>query len=107
MQQGSLEERLASADEILFRWLMRVFAAATLVGCAWIDDAPPLEIGALAIAIYVAVRVAMQFGNLVSAAPFENRVLKTFFAVGALVLLGLSFLSVAIFVDGLAVSVTG
>ena len=101
----SLQDRLAPAEEIFFTWLMRVFAAATLVGCAWIDDAPPLGLGALIIAIYVAVRVATQFGNLVSAAPFENRALKTLFAVGALVLLGLSFIAVAIFVERLAVSV--
>ncbi len=86
---------------------MRVFAAATLVGCAWIDDAPPLEIGALIIAIYVAVRVATQFGNLVSAAPFENRAVKTLFAAAAIVLLGLSFVVVAIFVERLALSVVG
>ena len=104
---SSLQDRLAPAEEIFFTWLMRVFAAATLVGCAWIDDAPPFEIGALIIAIYVAVRVATQFGNLVSAAPFENRALKTFFAVGALVLLGFSFLVVVIFVERLALSLPG
>ena len=103
----SLQDRLAPAEEIFFTWLMRVFLAATLVGCAWIDDAPPLELGALIIAIYVAVRVALQFGPLVSAAPFENRALKTFFAVGALVLLGFSFIVVAVFVDRLARSVAG
>ena len=96
---SSLQDRLAPAEEIFFTWLMRVFAAATLVGCAWIDDAPPLGLAALIIVIYVAVRVATQFGNLVSAAPFENRALKTLFAVGALVLLGLSFVAVAIFVE--------
>ncbi len=103
----SLQDRLAPAEEIFFTWLMRVFAAATLVGSAWIDDAPPLELGALIIAIYVAVRVAMQFGNLAASAPFENRALKTAFAVGTLVLLGLSFLVVAIFVERLARSVAG
>ena len=51
--------------------------------------------------------MATQFGNLVSAAPFENRALKTCFAVGALVLLGFSFLVVAIFVERLALSVAG
>ncbi len=103
----ALQDRLAPAEEIFFTWLMRVFAAATLVGCAWIDDAPPLGLAALIIATYVAVRVAMQFGNLVSAAPFEHRAVKTIFAVGALVLLGLSFVIVAIFVERLAVSVAG
>ena len=103
----SLQDRLAPAEKIFFTWLMRVFAAATLVGSAGIDDAPPLEIGALVIAIYVAVRVATQFGNLVSAAPFESRALKTLFDVAALVLLGCSFLVVAIFVGRLAQSVAG
>ncbi len=102
---SSLQDRLAPAEEIFFTWLMRVFAAATLVGCAWIDDAPPLGLGALIIAFYVAVRVATQFGNLAAAAPFENRALKTIFAVGALVLLGFSFLVVAIFIERLALSV--
>ena len=102
---SSLQDRLAPAEEIFFTWLMRVFAAATLAGSAWIDDAPPLELGALIIAIYVAVRVATQFGNLAAAAPFENRALKTVFALGALVLLGFSFVSVFIFIDRLALSV--
>ena len=48
-----------------------------------------------------------QFGNLVSAAPFENQALKASFAIGALVLLGLSFLVVVIFVERLARSVVG
>ncbi len=104
---SSLQDRLAPAEAIFFTWLMRVFAAATLVGCSWIDDAPPLNLGALIIAGYVAVRVATQFGNLVSAAPFENRALKTFFAVGAIALLGLSFLVVAVFIERLALSVVG
>ncbi len=102
---SSLHERLAPAEEIFFPWLMRVFAAATLVASAWIDDAPPLEIAALIIAIYVAVRVVTQFGNLAAAAPFESRALKTIFAVGAVVLLGFSFLVVAIFIQQLALSV--
>ncbi len=86
---------------------MRVFAAATLVGCAWIDDAPPLDLGALLIALYVAVRVVTQFGSLMNAAPFENRALRVSFAVGALALLGLSFLSIAIFVERVALYVAG
>tara|TARA_B100000315_G_C14389106_1_gene501071 strand:+ start:62 stop:391 length:330 start_codon:yes stop_codon:yes gene_type:complete len=102
---SSPQDRLAPAEEIFFTWLMRVFAAATLVGSAWIDDASPLELGALIIAIYVAVRVATQFGNLAAAAPFENRALKTILAVGALVLLGCSFVVVAIFIERLALLV--
>ena len=104
---SSLQERLAPAEEIFFTWLVRVMAAAVLVGSAWIDDAPPLDIGAMIVAFYVVVRVATQFGNLVSAAPFENRALKTIFAIGALVLLGLSFLVVVTFVERLSSSVVG
>ena len=109
MQQGlsALLDRLAPAEEIFFTWLVRIMAAAVLVGSAWIGDAPPLEIGAMIVAFYVAVRVGTQFGNLVSAAPFESQVLKVIFAVGALVLLGLSFFVVAIFVERLARSMAG
>ena len=49
----ALQDRLAPAEEIFFTWLIRVFAAATLVRCAWIDDAPPLGLAALIIAIFV------------------------------------------------------
>ena len=109
MQQAlsALQDRLAPAEEIFFSWLMRVLAAATLVGSAGIDDAPPLEIGAMIIAIYVVVRVATQFGNLAAAAPFENAILRVIFAAAALVLLGSSFLVVAIFVERLALSIAG
>ena len=109
MQQAlsSLQDRLAPAEEIFFTWLVRVMAAAVLVGSAWIDDAPPLEFGAMIVTVYVAVRVVTQFANLVSAAPFENQALKMIFAIGALVLLGLSFFVVVIFVERLARSVVG
>ena len=103
----SLQERLAPAEEIFFTWLMRVFAAATLIASAWIDDAPPLELGAWIITAYVAVRVATQFSGLVAAAPFENRALKMIFAVGAIVLLALSFMVVVTFVERLARLVAG
>ena len=107
MQQGlsSLLGRLVPAEEIFFTWLVRIMASAVLVGSAWIDDAPPLEIGAMIVAFYVAVRVATQFGNLVSAAPFKNQAFKAIFAISALVLLGLSFFVVVIFVERLARSV--
>ncbi len=104
---NSLDERLAPAEEIFFTWLLRVLAAGTLVGCAWLDDAPPLDLASMIIAIYVAVRVATQFGNLVSAAPFQNRALSVIFAVGAIGLLVLSFLAIITFVEELALSVAG
>ena len=107
MQQrlSSPQDRLVPAEEIFFAWLIRVFAAATLVGSAWIDDAPPLDLAAVIIAMYVAARVATQFGNLAAAAPFESRPLRMIFAAGALVLLGLSFLVVVTLVERLALSI--
>ena len=60
----ALHDRLAPAEEICFTWLTRVFVAATLAGSGWIDDAPALDIAAMLVAIYVAVRVATQFGRL-------------------------------------------
>jgi len=107
MQQAlrSLNDRLAPAEAIFFTWLGRIFASATLVGCAWIDDAPPLDLAAMIIAIYVALRVATQFSNLMTAAPFENRGLQAFFAAFAVLLLALSFLAIATFVEHVALSV--
>ena len=102
-----MNKSIVAFENLFFTWLARVMAAAVLVGSAWIDDAPPLAIGAMIVAFYVAVRVASQFGNLVSAAPFKNQALKAIFAIGALVLLGLSFLVVAIFVARLAGLVVG
>jgi len=58
---------------------------------------PPLDIGAMIVAFYVAIRVATQFGNLASAALFRNQALKATRAIGALVLIRLS-----IFVERLA-----
>lgn len=104
---SSLQDRLIPAEEIFFAWLMRVFVAATLVGSAWLDDAPPLELAAMIIALCVAVRVATQFGAFAAAAPFERRPLRMIFAVGALVLLGLAFLVVATLVERLAISIAG
>ena len=92
-------------EEIFFTWLIRVFVAATLVGCAWIDDAPPLDIAATLIGVYVAIRVVTQFGNLMSAIPFENRVMKAAGAAFAVLLLGLSFLAIVTFIEHVALSV--
>ncbi len=103
----ALHDRLAPAEEIFFTWLARVFVAAILVGSAWIDDAPPLEIAAMLIAIYVAVRVVTQFGRLAAAAPFRRRALQVIFAVGALIVLGLSFPVVVTLVERLALSAIG
>jgi len=63
MQQAlsSLHDRLAPAEETFFTWLTRVFVSATLVGSAWIDDAPPLELAAAIITIWVAARVVADF----------------------------------------------
>ena len=103
----ALQDRLAPAEEIFFTWLTRVFVAATLVGSAWIDDAPPLEIAATLVAIYVAVRVATQYSRLAAAAPFQHRALRAIFAVGALMVLGLSFLVIVTLVERVALSAVG
>ena len=103
----TLQDRLAPAEEIFFTRLTRVFIAGTLVGSGWIDDAPPLEIAAVLVAIYVAVRVVTQFGRLPAAAPFQHRALRAIFAVGALMALGLSFLVIVTLVDRLALTAIG
>jgi len=102
-----LHDLLTPAEEIFFTWLVRVMAAAVLVGSAWIDDAPPLDIAAIIIAFYVGVRVTTQVGRLVSVAPFKTEALKILFALVVLFLLGLSFLAVVTFVERLARSVVG
>ena len=101
-----LQERLKPAEDIFFSWLLRVSMAGVLVGSAWIDDAPPLELAAMIITLYVVVRVGMQFPSLFSAAPFENRVLKFFLAILCMALLGLSFIVIVVFVEGIALYVT-
>jgi len=98
----AFENRLAPAEEIFFRWLNRVVIAAALAGSAWLDDAPPLELAAYLVTLYVAGRVVMQFGTFYSVVPFENWFLKGFAALIALILLGLSYLTVAYFVLQLA-----
>lgn len=103
----SLQKRLAPAEEIFFTWLIRIFAVAILAGTAWIDDAPPLELAAVIISSYVGIRVLSQFGPLMVAAPFNNPVLKTLFALVALVLLSLAFPVIAIFSYQLALSAVG
>jgi hypothetical protein len=102
-----LDNHLAPAEDIFFRWLTRVVLAAVLMGSAWIDDAPPLELAAWLVVGYVVARVVMQFGPLVAAVPFENRVLKILAAGVLLGLLGLSFLTVVTFVYQLALVATG
>ena len=45
-----------------------------------------------------------QFGPLADAAPFRNRALRVIFALGALMVLGLSFLVIVTLVERLALS---
>jgi hypothetical protein len=99
-----IENRLAPAENLFFTWLLRLIVAALLVGSAWIDDAPPLELGAMLIALYVVVRVVMQFGTLVAVMPFDNRALKVLFAAIALALLAIAFVTVATLVNTIALS---
>tara|TARA_B100000959_G_scaffold196727_1_gene205710 strand:- start:821 stop:1084 length:264 start_codon:yes stop_codon:yes gene_type:complete len=87
--------------------LPRVFLTAILAGSAWIDDAPPLEIVAMLVVIYVAVRIASQFSALRLASPFQNRALSVIFALVILILLVGAFLIVVTFVNSIALSVVG
>ncbi|PCH62345.1 MAG: hypothetical protein COC19_03055 [SAR86 cluster bacterium] len=102
---ASYKASLAPAEEIFFTWLPRVFASAALVGAAWIDDAPPLEIVALLIAAYVAARVISQFGALRSASPFHNPILSALFACFVLALLGGVFLIIVTYVERIALAI--
>ncbi|MCG8415618.1 MAG: hypothetical protein MI746_15490 [Pseudomonadales bacterium] len=102
---GSLQERLAPAEELFFRWMIRVVLAAIFAGSAWIDDAPPLSLAAMLVAVYVIVRVITQFGRFMSAAPFQHRVLQTLFALVCIFSLLSAFTAVSIFVERIAISV--
>ena len=102
---ASFEARIAPAEKIFFTWLLRVFVTGVLVGCAWMDDAPPLELAAYILGVYVAVRVALQFGPLSSAAPFQNPVLSALFALLNLVILVFAFLAIVTFINRVAFSV--
>jgi RsiW-degrading membrane proteinase PrsW (M82 family) len=99
---AGIVERLEPFEDCFFKWLLRLAVAAVLVGSAWIDDAPPLELGAMIVALYAAVRVALQSGAFYSAAPFRNPALKVLVVVIALGLLALTFVTVAIFVETLS-----
>ncbi len=98
----TLHDRLAPAEELFFTWLSRVVVAGLLIGSAWIDDAPPLELAAWLITLYVVARVISEFGNFMKAAPFENRFMRVVCATGAIAVLGLSFLTVVTLVDRLS-----
>ena len=97
-----LDERLKPIEDLFFKWLLRVAIAGTLVGSAWIDDAPPLELAAMLVALYVLLRILLQSGSFFAAAPFEHRVWKALVAVIALVVLGLTFVTVEILVATLS-----
>jgi len=101
----SQQDKLSAAEELFFTWLLRVIATAILVGSAWIDDAPPLSLAAIAIAGYVGIRLLMQFKSFISQAPVSGKFLQTLFAAGVLLLLVMSFVIVVIFVERIAVSV--
>lgn len=101
----TIQEKLTKAEELFFTWLLRVIIAAILVGSAWIDDAPPLSMAAVAIAIYVAIRLLTQFKSFVRNAPFQKQTAKYLFGTATLSLLLMSFVIVTIFVDRIAESV--
>ena len=103
----TFREQLIDIEQLFFSWLARVVISAALVGCAWIDDAPPLDIAAHLIAGYVALRVVFEFKAFMGALPIDLRVLKVGGALFAQLLLGLSFLAVASFTERLAMLVVG
>ncbi len=100
------EDRLAAAEGTFFTWLGRIMLAAVLIGSAEIDDAPPLGLGAMLIALYVAVRAVSRLSDIVAAVPFENRAAKATVGLGVLVLYFFAFAIVLIFVGRLAALVT-
>ena len=100
-----LEQKLEPVEDLFFKWLLRVVVTATLVGSAWIDDAPPLDLAAMLLAIYLALRILMQSGKLFAAAPFDNRALKALVAVILLGVLSLSFITIEILVATLSAAV--
>ncbi len=102
---ASLQARLAPAEQLFFSWLTRVFLTATLVASAWIDDAPPLELAAAIIAVYVGVRVLAEYTSFAAAAPFTNPVLRGGCAVLQIALLALSFAVVVTLIGRLSLLV--
>ena len=102
---SSLQDRLEKPETLFFKWLIRLTIAGVLVGTAWIDDAPPLELAALIITLYIVFRVVMQLSDFYQTAPFENSILRGYFAIFCAALLALSFLTVAIFTESVAIHV--
>ena len=98
---------MAPAEEIFFTWLLRVSLAATLFGSSWIDDAPPLELGAWIVTIWVGLRVVAQFDKLAAAAPFDNGVMKAIFAVVTILTLALAFMTVVTLVESVSIATAG
>ena len=60
---AALHDRLVPAEELFFTWLLRVFGAATLAGCAWVDDAPPLGLAALLLGLLAHLPLALLQGG--------------------------------------------
>ena len=100
-------EQLIDFEQLFFSWLVRVVISAVLVGCAWIDDAPPVDIAAHLIAGYVVLRVVFEFKAFMQVLPFDVRVLQAGGAFFAQLLLGLTFLAVASFTERLAMLAVG
>lgn len=99
-----LQTKLQPLESLFFTWLGRVCLAAVLVGAAWIDDAPPLEIAALVIGLYTVIRVAMQFGALAAAVPLDSKPLRYLVAMFLLVLLAFAFFIVVTLVETLSLA---
>lgn len=100
----TMQESLKATEEIFFLWLFRVSLVGALIGSAWIDDAPPLEIAVFLIGIYTAIRVILQVPRFADLSPFSNRALSYLFAGFLFILLALVFLVVVSLVDALVVA---
>ena len=93
------QNKLVTTEDLFFTWLLRVIVAAILVGSAQIDDAPPLELAASIIALYILIRLLMNFKTFISTAPFSPQIFKVLFALGCLFLLSMSFATILIFTN--------
>lgn len=101
---AAFHNKLKPFEDICYTWLGRVFLAGILAGSAWIDDAPPLSLAAMAITLYTILRILMHFGEIAQAVPFTNSALKYFFALFAVAVLGLCFLTVFTFTEYVSLS---
>jgi len=101
-----LPSQLRDFEALFFQWLTRVALAGVLAGCAWLDDAPPLDIAAVLISGYVLVRVTLEFAHFRETLPISNPLACAAAAMFAQLLLTLSFITIASFTERWATMLT-